>query len=269
MRSRPTAESPATFTTSSEGVRIGPFPAGRTFASTGSLWLWLSMWHVPSRLRPGDRSDRAPAIRSNQAAPPTPGQAEVPKVRLSAGMTAVVRAACSGVVGQGSASAGSPFVGLAPEFCIARMPGASIVSAGGGVAESGSPATAAASREPLAAVTAHYRAYRGWLGEGTPWTLPDGRRRSAGSWPRYGTLGTTKRRPSSMTRATSARSGQARQPESSPSAATTRRPRLAPRRRRGDCGRRHGRIEGDLPGDGHWRVCGPRPRLADRSTSGW
>ena len=26
MRSRPTAESPATFTTSSEGVRIGPFP---------------------------------------------------------------------------------------------------------------------------------------------------------------------------------------------------------------------------------------------------
>jgi hypothetical protein len=35
MRSRPTPESPATFTTSSEGVRIGPFQARRTVASTG------------------------------------------------------------------------------------------------------------------------------------------------------------------------------------------------------------------------------------------
>ena len=34
MRSRPTAESPATFTTSSEGVRIGPNLAGRTIVSS-------------------------------------------------------------------------------------------------------------------------------------------------------------------------------------------------------------------------------------------
>src|ERR1019366_9746177 len=37
MRSRPTAESPATFTTLSEGVQIGPFQARSTVASTCSL----------------------------------------------------------------------------------------------------------------------------------------------------------------------------------------------------------------------------------------
>jgi hypothetical protein len=36
MRSRPTAESPATFTTSSEGVRIGPFPGRLQSRAPGS-----------------------------------------------------------------------------------------------------------------------------------------------------------------------------------------------------------------------------------------
>jgi hypothetical protein len=34
--------------------------------------------HLPSRLRPGGRSDRAPAIRSSHSTPPLVTQAEVP-----------------------------------------------------------------------------------------------------------------------------------------------------------------------------------------------
>ena len=44
--------------------------------------LWLSMWHLPSRLRPGDRSDRAPAIRSNQATPRLLGKPRCRSVRI-------------------------------------------------------------------------------------------------------------------------------------------------------------------------------------------
>jgi hypothetical protein len=69
--------------------RLGSAKAGSN--GTTAVVLILVIVHLPSQLRPGGRSDRAPAIRSSHVTPSVVTQAEVPICVRRPGVAAVVR----------------------------------------------------------------------------------------------------------------------------------------------------------------------------------